>query len=295
MLWRFAEGTPGYDRAAMAAELNVASHIIRESGNIYHFLYGETTYHHVGNLNNFRDNRLVASFHLPPCGLQEAIKIDRHLQQLSAIVCLGRNQQEYFEKIVDHEKVFFAPLGVDIEYYTPPDSFETRSPDLCLFVGDNYRDLPTLRGVIELVSYIRPQTQFVAVTPNRNKNLIGNHPNLTYLTGIPEGEFVNLYRSAALMILPLQDAAANNAVLESMACGLPMVVTDVGATRDYVNSDCAILAPPSDSRYIADATISLLNDCVERKRMAEHARVQSIKFAWPDVVKQLQAVYSYVN
>ncbi len=295
MFYRLANGTPGYNRASMAAELKVAWNILRERGYIYHFLYGETTYHYAGFLNNIRQNRIVATFHQPPAVIPKAIQIDWHIRQLSAIVCVGRNQQEFFADIFDRDRIFFVPLGVDTQYFTPPVSFESRNPDLCLVVGTNYRDFPTLRGVIELVAYLRPQTQFVVVTPPGNNELIGSHPNLTLCSGVPESELRDLYRTAALMIMPLRDATANNAILESMACGLPLVVTDVGAIRDYVSPECAMLVPPYDSRGMAETVLDLLNDPLEQQRMSEQARVQALKFSWPKVVKQLQSVYEIVG
>jgi glycosyltransferase involved in cell wall biosynthesis len=291
MMWRLAKGTPGYNRASMAAELRVAWHMIRERGHIYHFVYGETTYHYAGLLNNVRQNRVVATFHWPPSRIRQAVQIDWHIRQLSAVICVGRNQRDFFAAKLDPEKVFFVPLGVDTEYHTPPDSFAARNPDLCLFVGATYRDFPTFRGVIDLVAYRRPQTQFVAVTAPRAHELVGSHPNLTLRSGIPEGELRDLYHSAALMVMPLQDATANNAILESMACGLPLVTSDVGGIRDYVSPECAVLVPPNDSRGMAEAVLNLLDDVPERHRIAEKSREQALKFSWPKVVAQLQSVY----
>lgn len=294
MLWRLAKGTPGYNRASMAAELQVAWRMLREQKSIYHFLYGELTYHYLGYLNNVRQNRLVATFHLPPSDIRQAVQIDWHIRQLSAVVCVGRNQQEFFADIIDPDRVFFVPLGIDTEYYTPPASFETRNPDLCLIVGENYRDFPTLRGVIELVAYQRPQTRFVSVSSPKSVGLMGQHPNLTVCSGIPEAEFLKLYHSAALMIMPLHDATANNAILEGMACGLPLVVSDVGAVRDYVSPDGAVLTPPHDSRSMAEAVLCLLDNPSERQKMSEKAREQACNFSWPNAVQQLQSVYEAV-
>ncbi|NSW52306.1 MAG: glycosyltransferase family 4 protein [Anaerolineae bacterium] len=293
--WRLAKGTPGYTREAIAAELAVGLRLLREKDTIFHFLYGETTYHYCGSLNHHRGNRILATFHLPPAGIQRSWMIEKPLQQLSAVVCVGTSQQDYLGKIVGHERVFFAPLGIDLDYYTPLQSFSERDPDLCLVVGDNYRDFATLRGVIELVSYLRPQTHFVAVLPQRCYALVGEHPNLTMKSKIPEAELLALYRSASLMVLPLTDATANNAVLEAMACGLPMVVTDVGSTRDYVSEDCSSLTPVGAARKMAECVIDLLASPDTLETMSKAALTQAAKFAWPVVMNKVQMIYSVIQ
>jgi glycosyltransferase involved in cell wall biosynthesis len=165
---------------------------------------------------------------------------------------------------------------------------------LCLIVGENYRDFPTLRGVIELVSYRRPQTKFVFVTLPRSSERIGCHPNLNLLSGIPESELLNLYQSAALMVMPFTEATANNSILESMACGLPLVVTDIGDIRCYVTPEAARLIPPYDSIGMAKAVLDLLEQPEERQRMAVKAREQSLNFSWPKVIDQLDSVYDAI-
>lgn len=148
--------------------------------------------------------------------------------------------------------------------------------------------------MIELVTYKRPKTRFVGIVPPKCNDLIGNHPNLTLRSGVPESELLALYRTASLMVLPLKDATANNAVLESMACGLPQVITDVGSTCDYVSPDCAVLTPLNDARKMAEITLDLLDAPEELVRMSSHSIVQAGKFSWPAVVKQLDAIYSAV-
>lgn len=291
MLWKISSGTPGYTRAAMAAELKVARHVLRETGCIYHFLYGEITYHYAGYLNNLRDSRIVATFHLPPAGIRKSIQIDWHLKQLAAIICVGRNQIEYFSRFIDRDKLHFIPLGLDVEYYQPPESIYDRDPDLCLIIGQNYRDFPTLRGVIELVAYLRPQTKFTCVMSPKGFANLGQHPNLELRSGIPEEELLSLYQTASLMVMPCIDATANNAVLESMACSLPAVLTDVGAIRDYVDPKGSVLVAPFDARSMAEKVIDLLDNPGKRVEIGERARVQAHNFSWEKVTEMHKSVY----
>ena len=71
----------------------------------------------------------------------------------------------------------------------------------------------------------------------------------------------------------------SNAVLEGMASGLPMIVTDVGGNAEAVlDGECGIVVPPHDPARLADAIVRLANDpslrtgfgSAGRRRVAEH-------------------------
>jgi glycosyltransferase involved in cell wall biosynthesis len=63
-------------------------------------------------------------------------------------------------------------------------------------------------------------------------------------------------------------------LLEAAACGLAIVATDVGGTREIFppQSNCAAIVPPNDSLVLADAVISLLRDEARRSMLAHAAR-----------------------
>jgi glycosyltransferase involved in cell wall biosynthesis len=294
LLWRLARDTPGYDRAAMRAELDVARKLLVDNGYLYHFLYGETTYHYAGAVPLRKQNRLVASFHLPPSGLRAAVKSNWHIKRLDAVVCVGRSQLDAFSREYGVQRVFFVPHGVDSAYFTPPASPDGRDPNLCLFVGENYRDFPTLRGVVELVSYRRPNTRFEIVASSRASQVLGSHPNMTVRSRLSDTDLLGLYRSASVGVLPLHDTTANNAILEGMACGLPTVVSDVGSIRDYMTPDCGVLVPAGAARRMADAVLDLFEAPAERQRMGTCARRQALTFDWPVVLRELRRVYTAV-
>lgn len=54
-------------------------------------------------------------------------------------------------------------------------------------------------------------------------------------------------------------AGISNSILEAMACGLPLVATDVGGTSEVVvHGDTGLLVPPADPAALADALSTLL-------------------------------------
>lgn len=294
LMWWIANGVIAYDRTSLATEIKAAWRMFKDQKAIYHILYGENTYHYLGWLNNFRQNRLVATFHLPPGTFREAVRIDWHVRRLSAIVCVGQSQIEYFARLIGRERTFYVPHGIDTDYFCPPDANEERDHYLCLFVGNFLRDFPTLRGVIELVAYRRPQVRFVAVTSPENYDRIGRHPNLTLKSGVSEEELLDLYRRAAVLVMPLLDATGNNALLEAMASGLPAVVSDVGSVRDYTGEEAAVLVPAQDARRMADEIESLLDDADRRRSLSVKAREQALCFSWPEIYRQMQNVYAQI-
>ena len=294
IMWKIANGIVSYDRESLATEIKALSRMVMDRDCIFHLLYGEHTYQYLGKFNNVRGNRIVVSFHHPPSTLSNSVKIDWHIKQVSAIICVGRSQMNYFSEFIGPERVYFSPLGVDTKFYTPPDGNFQRDHSLCLFVGRHLRDFPTLRGVVELVSLERPDIKFVAVISPDSYDRLGVHPNLSLMSNINENTLADLYRSATVLVLPLIDATANNSLLEGLSCGVPTVVTEVGSIRDYVDDKCAILVPPNDSRKMADQVLDLLDNPAQRKILSHNARKQAIKFEWKRVVQQLGPIYKSI-
>lgn len=76
----------------------------------------------------------------------------------------------------------------------------------------------------------------------------------------------------ALAAVP-QSEGVTTAVLEAMASGLPVVVTDVGALREAVdNTQTGFLVPPGNIAAFAMALTRLLGDPAMRARMGQEAR-----------------------
>jgi glycosyltransferase involved in cell wall biosynthesis len=68
------------------------------------------------------------------------------------------------------------------------------------------------------------------------------------------------------------------AILEAMACGVPVVSTDVGGVREVVEeSVTGFVVPPLDPRAIARAALRILDDPALRARMGRAARQRAVE------------------
>jgi glycosyltransferase involved in cell wall biosynthesis len=73
---------------------------------------------------------------------------------------------------------------------------------------------------------------------------------------------------ADLFVLPTTSEGSCNAVIEAMACGLPIVTSRGRYMDDIVDDEVAIRVDPMDVRAIRDAVLSLKNDPERRARMS---------------------------
>jgi glycosyltransferase involved in cell wall biosynthesis len=115
-----------------------------------------------------------------------------------------------------------------------------------------------------------------------------------YLSGISDHELLLLYRQASLAAFSFEWAVANNAVLEAMATGLPIVATDVGGVREYVRPDFGTLFAPGDGKNMARQILQILDGPEAAKQMASAARAHAVCLEYSRVSEQMLSVYQRV-
>lgn len=265
---------------------------------IYHVLYGDSDYRFMGAAARLLQSHVVATFHQPPGQLAQLLREVDHLRKLDRVVVVGSSQIAFFEPIVGRERISLVPHGINTSVFAPRAN-GTRGKHypahfMCLFVGMHLRDFDVLRKVIARMAIIEPTVRFVLVTAPDLVPDLQALPNCEIRTSVCEAELVELYQSANVLLLPLMDCTANNTVLEGLSCGTPVIVTDVGSIRDYVDESCGVLIPPNDPSAMADAVLDLLRDEERRRELAVGARQHALQYDWGTVAGSMRRVYEQV-
>ncbi len=104
---------------------------------------------------------------------------------------------------------------------------------------------------------------------------------------------VALYAAADAMLNPTTVDNMPNSVLEALACGLPVISTDVGGIP-YILSheETGLLVPPRDEAALASAILRLLDDTALQQRLRDNGLAQVEAYTWPNVRQQWLQAYS---
>jgi glycosyltransferase involved in cell wall biosynthesis len=86
-----------------------------------------------------------------------------------------------------------------------------------------------------------------------------------------------------------------NVVLEAMACGCPLVVSDIPTHREILNEATTAFVDPHSPRQIADTIVAVLNDREGAARRAKLARLEVGRYSLSAVARQYAQVYGEIS
>ncbi|CAM3357681.1 glycosyltransferase family 4 protein [Tsukamurella hominis] len=168
-------------------------------------------------------------------------------------------------------RTHFIPLGIDTEFYVEQPIPETS--DLVVSAGeDRFRDHATLIRAMAQVRARRPETHLELAS-----GLPFDAPEglVTVHTERLDGRIRDLYTRASLVAIALHRTVTGSGltvVLEAMASGRPVVVTNNPGVEDYVEHGVTgLLVPPEDPEAMAAAIGELLADDEARIAMGRAA------------------------
>jgi glycosyltransferase involved in cell wall biosynthesis len=85
-----------------------------------------------------------------------------------------------------------------------------------------------------------------------------------------------------------------NVVLEAMAAGCPLIVSDIPAHRAILDEHCAVFVPRDDPQALSRAIVSLLAAQGDARTRAERAATRAAAFSVHATTDEYQRVYSKV-
>jgi glycosyltransferase involved in cell wall biosynthesis len=111
---------------------------------------------------------------------------------------------------------------------------------------------------------------------------------------LPHDEIVEMMKTSDVFLLASLCEGVSIATLDAMAAGLPVVVTDVGGTREVVTDGVqGFVVPPRDPDALADALSTLAADADLRSTMGREGRLRALaEFDVESCARQLAEAYA---
>ena len=284
-----SNGMAWYKLSDLAGEMRAFGASALGRADIVHFLDAE----HGGQflpqwLDRFpvRRAKLAVSYHQPPELLPELVN-GEVAARFDRVVVVSPTQRAYFEQFMPAEKVVTILHGIDTDFYRPGPP----APDgifRCVSAGHWLRDWGMVHAVAAQFAS-RPGVEFHIVT-NRETGLEGLS-NVHFHRDIPDEALRAVYQRGNVLLLPLTGSTANNSLLEGLACGLPVVSTDLPSVRTYVGNDTALLLPSGNVQGFVNAVETLRANVALRERLASGARARAEDLSWQRITRQYEALY----
>ena len=110
---------------------------------------------------------------------------------------------------------------------------------------------------------------------------------------VPQADLPRWYHMADLFVSPSHVDGSSVSLMEALACGLPVLISDIPANREWVkDGDNGWLFPDGDAQALAQRILEVMDRRAELERVSRHARMTAEERAdWPNNFKVLLSAY----
>jgi hypothetical protein len=169
------------------------------------------------------------------------------------------------------------PPGVDTHRFHPLKQERTSTdPVEVLFVGGDFER----KGGAGLLAWAERHLSDVHLTVVTRDEIRNLPSNVTVRHGIGPNspELIALYQSSHIFALPTVGDCYSMVAMEAMACGVPVVISDIGGIGDIiVDGQTGYLCKPGDTAAFAAKLDVLVVDTDLRNNMAAAARARAVQ------------------
>ena len=229
-------------------------------------------------------------------------RFQKRLDGLAAAIAVSQSTIVALQRYFDAEWRI-VPNGVDTSEFRPdvraPSTVRDELP-VILFLGrfDPRNGLPTLLEAFKRLRARGRRAQLVVVGDgplrDRYRRQAGRDANITFVGSILEGR-PGYYANAAVYACPTTKASFGITLLEAMACGTPIVCSDILGFRDVVmHGREALMVPRGDADALCNALVRLLDDAELRGQLGGTGRLRVAQYDWRHVTQQVLDVYREV-
>jgi len=242
------------------------------------------------------NERTFATIHQPP-SFWKPDDLDQ-LYLVKRAIILYEKDMEFFSKYIPD--IHFIHHGADIDFFKPDASYNHTSdgPMRLLLAGHHLRNIPMFHRVAEKILALRKDVVIDILVPERFRDnvhfeALKTNPSVFWHQKLSDEELRKLFQQSYLLLVPMNDSGANTAIIDSLACGLPIVTTNVGGIGNYGGGAVYPLVENDNDVDMISLLLHYLDNPAERNRISVACRdfaVQTLN--WKSIAEKHIAVFN---
>ena len=225
----------------------------------------------------------------------------------------------------DINRIVVIPCGVDLQNFRQIDQTFARNDlgvpphphRMLLFVGriEPLKGIDTLLRAMAILAEQKPELRgniCLAIvggdrreTPDqwsdemkrlrRLQGDLGIGDLVTFQGSQDQRKLPMLYSATDMVIVPSHYESFGMVALEAMACGAPVIASNVGGLKYTVkHGETGLLVPREDPEALAESIAKLLDDEPLRLQMGAHGIAHAQRYSWATIAHEIKALYDHV-
>lgn len=227
----------------------------------FHIVYGENIMHRL-LWKCVLGNKVVCTLHQPYEWFEEQPVWHKYLKKIDAVILMSKDEIHLFEQLTGKDNVYFIPHGICTNFYHLPHADEIVKNNSILMVGNWLRDFDFANSVF---------CKVLKNSPNSIINVVCNEEHwskfydsrIHCFCNLSDEGLRNLYWQSSVVFLPLLRFTANNALLESTACGCNIVIASPQVENSYIPKNMFTIVP-LDEQICVDVLLKGVNNSTFR-------------------------------
>ncbi|MES0489112.1 MAG: glycosyltransferase [Leptospirales bacterium] len=239
---------------------------------------------------NFIKKPVIVGMYHQPVSILKKILQEKTCVYPDKIVLMSPGQKKFFLENGRKDKdIHVIPHGVDCTFFQPEKQTSSivKNNFTMLTVGFWLRDFDAIFETAAIC--LKENFNFIIVTSELK--VPEKLTNVSILSNLSDEKLKKLYNSADVLLMPLKDGTANNAILEGMSCGLPVVTTNIDGTAYYIGKKNGYLLDENNPDEIANILRKLESDKKLRDKLSHKSILRMKKYNWKIVTQKYKELF----
>ncbi len=202
------------------------------------------------------------------------------------VIANSQGLKEQALKISENQKISVIPNGVDISLFKPIKTKKENKKTIILGVGRLIprKGLDYLIKSLGQLQNLNFELWLVGDGPEKeNLQNLANESNISdkvrFLGIKDKKEIVGIYQQVDIFVLPSLNEGMSNTILEAMACGLPIIATNIAGNDELIKEN-GFTIPVKDEEALKEKLELLINDKSLRENMGKQSRKLTETMGW---------------